>query len=190
MVGLPIFDDEQFGMKVKSRLKKCGQGVTIYPLAKIIKPEVVEIGDFTEIDDFVFIAGGQGIRIGRYNHISWFISIIGGGTLVTGDYVSLGAGVRLVTGTDHYEGGKRISPLVPYEHRAVYRCNIVLEKDVFIGSNVVIQPGIANPNIIIGEGAIIGSNSLVTKSVEPWSINVGSPCRKIGERPRVTVPDM
>jgi galactoside O-acetyltransferase len=185
-----VFDGSEFGSKVKPKLKSCGVGVTIYPLAKIIKPEVIEIGDHTEIDDFVFINGGQGISIGRYNHVSWFISIIGGGSFVTGDYVSLGAGVRVITGTDHYKGGKRISPLVPLEHRSVYRCSIVLEKDVFIGSNAVIQPRIANPNLIIGEGAIIGSNSLVTNSVEPWSINVGSPCRKVGERPRVTVPDL
>lgn len=190
MGNLPVLEDDQFGAKVKPRLKKCGQGVTIYPLAKIIKPEVIEIGDFTEIDDFVFINGGQGISIGRYNHISWFISIIGGGKFITGDYVSLGAGVRVVTGTDHYKGGKRISPLVPLEHRAVYRCSIVLEKDVFIGSNVVIQPAIANPDIIIGEGAIIGSNSLVIRSIEPWSIYVGSPCRKIGVRPKVITPDI
>lgn len=185
-----IFNDEELGSKVKSRLKKCGEGVIIYPLAKIVKPEVVEIGDFTEIDDFVFIAGGQGISIGRYNHIAWFISIIGGGRFATGDYVGLAAGVRVVTGSDHYRGGKRISPLIPSEHRAVYRCSITLEKDVFIGTNAVIQPSIDNPNVIIGEGAIIGSNSLVTKSVEPWSINVGSPCRKIGDRPRVIVPDI
>lgn len=184
------YNPEDYGASVKPKLKKCGQNVTIYPMAKIIKPEQIEIGDFTEIDDFVFINGGQGITIGRYNHISWFISIIGGGKLATGDYVSLGAGVRIVTGTDHYKGGKRISPLVPFEHRAVYRCNIVLEKDVFIGSNVVIQPGIANPEITIGEGAIVGSNGLVTKSIEPWSINIGSPCRKVGERPKVITPDL
>ena len=190
MVGSTIFGNNEFGEEVKPRLKKCGQGVTIYPLAKIIKPEVIEIGDFTEIDDFTFINGGEGISIGRYTHISWFTSIIGGGKFVTGDYVSVGAGARIVTGTDHYKGGKRISSLVPYEHRAVYRSSIVLEKDVFIGSNVVIQPSETHRNLIVGEGAIIGSNSLVLKDVEPWSINVGSPCKKAGERPRVTVPDI
>jgi galactoside O-acetyltransferase len=49
---------------------------------------------------------------------------------------------------------------------------------------------VVHPNVRIGEGAIIGSNSLVLKDVEPWSINVGSPCRKIGERPKVMVEDV
>ena len=42
-------------------------------------------------------------------------------------------------------------------------------------------------NVTIGEGAIIGSNSLVLKDIEPWSVNVGSPCKKVGERPKVVV---
>jgi galactoside O-acetyltransferase len=62
---------------------------------------------------------------------------------------------------------------------------VIIEKDAFIGTNVVVHP-----NVKIGEGAIIGSNSLVLKDVEPWSINVGSPCKKIGERPKVIVEDV
>ena len=45
-------------------------------------------------------------------------------------------------------------------------------------------------NVTIGEGAIISSNSLVLKDVEPWSINIGSPCRQIGARPRLVVLDI
>ena len=69
---------------------------------------------------------------------------------------------------------------LPQEQRNVVRGNTVIEKDAFIGANVVVHP-----NVRIGEGAIIGSNSLVLKDVEPWSVNVGSPCQKIGERPRI-----
>ena len=38
--------------------------------------------------------------------------------------------------------------------------------------------------------ASIGSNSLVLKDVEAWSIDVGSPYKKIGDRPKVVVPDI
>jgi galactoside O-acetyltransferase len=41
------------------------------------------------------------------------------------------------------------------------------------------------PDSTVGEGAIAGAQSLVHKNVEPWSIVVGSPARKIGERPRL-----
>ena len=179
------FSDENMGENVKRRLKKCGKDVKIFPLAKIANPEVVEIADYSMIDDFTFINGGRGIKIGRYVHIASFASITGGGELIIGDYVVLGNGSRILTGTDTYYGGKRMSTALPEEQRNVIRGKVVIEKDAFIGTNVVLHP-----NVRIGEGAVIGSNSLVLKDVEPWSINVGSPCRKVGERPKVAVPDV
>ena len=178
-------NDENMGEKVKRRLKRCGESVKIYPLAKIVKPEVIEIGDHSMIDDFTFINGGRGIKIGRYVHIASFVSIIGGGELVLGDYAVLANGSRILTGTDTYYGGKRMSTALPLEQRNLVRGKIVIEKDAFIGTNVVVHP-----NVTIGEGAVIGSNSLVLKDVEPWSINIGSPCKKVGERPRVVVEDI
>ena len=175
----------EMGEKVKDKLKRCGREVKIYPLAKIAKPEVIEIGDCCMIDDFTFIYGGKGIKIGRYVHIACFVSVIGGGELVIGDYADIACGSRILTGTDTYRGGKRMSTALPQEQREVTVGRVVIEKDAFIGTNVVIHPSVK-----IGEGAIIGSNSLVLKDVEPWSINVGSPCKKIGDRPRVVVPDI
>jgi acetyltransferase-like isoleucine patch superfamily enzyme len=169
----------------KGKFKRCGREVKIYPLAKIVKPEVIELGDYSMIDDFTFIYGGKSIKIGRYVHIAAFVSIIGGGELVVGDYADIAYGSRILTGTDSYHGGKRMSTALPPEQRNIIIGKIIIGKDAFIGTNVVIHP-----NVTIGEGAIIGSNSLVLKDIEPWSINVGSPCRKTGERPRLVVPDI
>lgn len=178
-------DDSNMGSKVKNRLKKCGKDVEIYPLSKIIKPELIEIGDNSRIDDFTFIYGGKGITIGKYVHISSFASVIGGGELILEDYTVLANGSRVLTGTDTYYGGKRMSTALPLEQRNVTRGRVVIEKDAFIGTNAVIHP-----NVNIGEGAIIGSCSLVNNDIEPWSINVGVPCKKIGSRPKVVVKDM
>ena len=180
-----MVSDGNMGESAKRSLKKCGEDVKIYPLAKIVKPDVVEVGDNSMIDDFTFIYGGGGIKIGRYVHIASFVSIIGGGELELGDYAVLACGSRILTGTDTYYGGKRMSTALPEEQRNVVRSNVVVEKDAFVGMNTVVHP-----NVRIEEGAIIGSNSLVLKDVEPWSINVGSPCKKVGERPRVVVEDI
>ena len=161
-------------------LKRLGNGVKIFPLAKIARCEVVEIEDGTQIDDFTFINGGRGVQIGRFNHIASFVSVVGGGELVTGDYVGIATGARLITGTHHYGEGKRISPLIPEEEQCVIRGRIVIERDVFIGANAIIHP-----NVFIGEGAIIGSGGIVLKDVAPWTINVGAPVRVIGTRPKV-----
>jgi len=69
----------EMGEGVKDKLKKCGQEVKMYPLAKIVTPEVIEIGDYCMVDDFTLVYGGKGVKIGRYVHIASFVSIIGGG---------------------------------------------------------------------------------------------------------------
>lgn len=161
-------------------LKYSGQKVKIYELARIIKESVIEIGEGTQIDDFSFIYGGQGIKIGRFNHICSFVTVVGGGMLITGDYVGISAGCRIITGTQHYGDGKRMVPVVPPEQQEVILGKVVLEKDVFLGSNAIVYP-----NVTIGEGAIIGAGGLVNKDISPWTINVGIPVREVGTRPKV-----
>jgi acetyltransferase-like isoleucine patch superfamily enzyme len=49
--------------------------------------------------------------------------------------------------------------------------------DVWIGENVIIMDGIK-----IGDGAVIGACSLVTKDIEPYSINIGIPAKLVKYR--------
>ena len=57
--------------------------------------------------------------------------------------------------------------------------DVVIGDRVWIGYRAIILPGVT-----IGEGAVIGSGSVVTKDVEPFAIVAGNPARKIGERSR------
>lgn len=54
---------------------------------------------------------------------------------------------------------------------------IVIEDDCWIGFGVVIMPG-----VYIGKGAVIGANSVVTKSVFPYTIHGGVPSKEISKR--------
>ena len=57
------------------------------------------------------------------------------------------------------------------------RISVKIGNDVWIGEDVKILEGVT-----IGDGAIIGTGAVVTKDVEPYSINVGIPSKKINQR--------
>lgn len=71
---------------------------------------------------------------------------------------------------------------LPYQ-----RHEIVLKKGCFIGMRTSIMPGVT-----IGEGAIIGVGSLVTKDIPAWTIATGCPAkvvRNITERESKQISD-
>ena len=51
---------------------------------------------------------------------------------------------------------------------------IVIKNDAWIGTGAVILPGVE-----IGEGAIVGANSVVTKNVPDYTVVGGAPAKKI-----------
>lgn len=80
-----------------------------------------------------------------------------------------------------------IHPLLPFErnfqydeagnrHLYEYAAPITIGNDVWISSNVTILPGVE-----IGDGCVIGAGSVVTKSLPPYSLAVGTPCRVVRE---------
>ena len=174
---------EMMGENVKSLLKRAGEGIRLMPLAKIANPGVVELDDNCRVRDFVFIWGGQGVKIGKYSDVQPHVVVWGGGTLEVGDRVSIGPGTVLLTAVYSYEPGmKMVDGLGEGTTKPLYG-KLTIEADVYIGANCTVMP-----NITIGEGAILGAGSFVNKDCEPWGIYVGSPARKVAERPRAEEP--
>jgi len=54
---------------------------------------------------------------------------------------------------------------------------VTIGNDVWIGHNASIMPGVT-----VGNGAVIGTGAVVTKDVEPYSVVVGVPAKKIKMR--------
>jgi len=169
---------EFMGDNVRDKLRSCGEGVKIYPLAKITLPQFVDLGSHCRIGDFVFIYAGQGVEIGEHTDVQPHTIIWGGGLTILGKRVSTGPGTTFLSGSySHAKGLKMVDGLGEGMAVAHYG-KVVVGDDVYIGAKSVIMP------VTIGEGAIIGASSFVNRDVEPWGIYVGSPARKIGERPR------
>lgn len=160
------------------RFAGIGKDVVIWPLAKLVSPETISIGDSVIIDDFVFIMGGARTDIGSFVHIASFVSITGGGELALEDFVGISSGTRVFTGDDDYLGGCLTGPTVPSQYREAIRSSVHIGKHSIIGSNSVILAGVR-----IGEGVAVGAHSLIKEDCEPWTIYVGCPAKPIRRRP-------
>ena len=51
---------------------------------------------------------------------------------------------------------------------------MIIGSNVWIGGNAVICPGVH-----IGDNAVIGAGSVVTRDIPAWSVAAGNPCRVI-----------
>ena len=68
------------------------------------------------------------------------------------------------------------------EHHYTYCIPVISGRNVWIGANVTVLPGVT-----IGDNAVIGANSLVTKDIPANTVAYGSPCkviREIGDKDR------
>lgn len=65
----------------------------------------------------------------------------------------------------------------PIRDQGFEHAPVVLGEDCWIGVNVTITMGVT-----LGQGSVVGANAVVTHDTDPYSINVGVPARKIGER--------
>lgn len=94
-------------------------------------------------------------------------------SLSIGDRSAISPRVTFVLHTQPNE-----SRIVPYVNS--HKGSITVASDAWIGTGAVILP-----NVTIGEGAVVGANSLVTKNVAPYTVVGGVPAHKIKD---VNVP--
>lgn len=117
------------------------------------------IGDFTSVGRYTDIHNAV---VGKFCAISYFC-VIG----ATRHYID-----RLSVSAFPYV--KELG-FVEESHRIVEP--VTIGNDVWIGCHSIIKP-----NVCIGDGAIIGANSVVTKNVPPYAIVAGVPAKIIKYR--------
>ena len=110
---------------------------------------------------------GSRVFIGQSTHLSVMHR------MSLGDDTMVGAHCYLLTNQHQFETRD-----VPIRDQGFECSPLTIGRDVWIGANVVVMPGIH-----IGDGAIIGAGSVVTKSIGAYEIWGGVPAKKIGIRP-------
>jgi lipopolysaccharide O-acetyltransferase len=110
----------------------------------------LRIGDATQIGPYVHIGSAKFVQIGCRCGIGSFSWI-----------------------TDHdHDFSDMTAPVA--SHSRVVISPTVIEDGVYIGERVAVLRGVR-----IGRGSVIGTNSVVTHDIPPYSIAVGAPARVI-----------
>lgn len=111
------------------------------------------------------------IVIGEQVRVSHYVHIAATHLVEIGDSVLLGSMVVII---DHNHGsysGDHSSPLrAPTLRQLESSLKVVIGRNVWLGDSVVVTPGST-----IGEGSVIGANSVVIGEIPPFCIAVGVP---------------
>jgi acetyltransferase-like isoleucine patch superfamily enzyme len=162
-----------------SKFREIGDGVKIFQPVAFVQPENITLKNNIIISEFAYLSSGFGIFVGNYIHIAAHTSISGGGYCILDDFSSISAGCRIITGSSDVAGEGLTAPMIPEDLSTVYRSYVHMKRHALTFSNVVVNPGVT-----IGEGTIVASGSVVTKSLDPWGIYMGIPARRVKDRPK------
>lgn len=182
-------------------LKKCGKIFFVGEKVKIRNKNRIEIGNGVTLEDNVLLDGlskdglsiGNNVKIGSYTVISCSGSLkqLGKGFKIgensgIGDFSFFGAaggieiGNNVIMGQNvrfHSENHNFSRIDIPIREQGVTNKGINIGDDCWIGSGVVFLDGVQ-----VGSGCVIGANTLVNKSIPPYSVAVGNPMKIVKNR--------
>ncbi|MCH8941927.1 MAG: 2,3,4,5-tetrahydropyridine-2,6-dicarboxylate N-acetyltransferase [Bacteroidetes bacterium] len=117
------------------------------------------IRDLVEVGDNCVIMMGAVLNIGAVIGKNTMIdmNVVVGGRAIVGDNCHIGAGTVLAGVIEPPSADP-----------------VIVEDNVLIGANVVVLEGVK-----IGKGSVIAAGSVVIENVEPYSVMVGLPAKKI-----------
>ena len=157
---------------IRGRKLTIGSHVSIGSISFIDTP-YIEIGDGTKINEQVFVGGLQypdsKFIVGKNCQIMQMCFINPAKSIVIGNDTGIG-GDSLIFGHSSF--------LSKFEGYAVDFNDITIGNSVSLAWRVFVLPGTR-----IGDGSLIGANSLVHRTIPPQSLAVGFPARVVSKPP-------
>ena len=118
---------------------------------------------------------GKTIFIGKNVQINDYVHITGASSVIIDDDVLIASKVYISDCTHgRYSGENQSHPSEVVAKRPLFCEHVHIKRNVWIGDNVSILPG-----VVIGENSVIGANSVVSKSVPANVIVAGVPAKVI-----------
>lgn len=145
----------------------------------LFKGSKLILGGDNQILNDVLIAPQGLISIGYGTSIQDRCTILG--DVKIGSLSLLAPNTFVSSGRHQFEGGEYISAFVPIkiqDYLVPFKGKkISVGDDVWLGTNSVVLPGVR-----IGNGTIIGANSIVRRDTETYGVYAGIPARKLRSR--------
>ena len=129
-------------------------------------------GEYSTISTNVRLLSPNRITIGSNVGVARDVTLDGRGGIEIGDFTLIGFESVLLTSTHNYSNRE-----IPITKQGMYSKPVRVGKDCWVGARVMVPPGVE-----IGDGCIIGANSVVTKDIPSYCIAAGVPARVIKER--------
>ena len=174
------FDPGYYGSEDLRRFGfgEVGDDVRVARNCVIIGLQNIFLADHVRIDSGTRIVAAAGhVRLGRYVHIHTNCLLGGLGGIEIGDYSSLSHDVNVITATDDLSGRWMFAGTAPSDLTCPKVAPVRIGRHVPVGMQSCILPGVE-----VGEGAAICCQTMVRKSLEPWTLWHGNPAHKIGRR--------
>lgn len=152
-----------------------GRNVKLSKKTSIYGAENMSIGDNVRIDDFCILSGH--IKIGSNIHISAYVALYGSGGIILEDYTGISPRSTVYSAMDDFSGDYLIGPIHPLGYTNVQKGEVTIKRYSQIGTHSVIFP-----NVIVGEGSVVGAMTLVTNTLTPWGIFIGQPAKFLKSR--------
>jgi acetyltransferase-like isoleucine patch superfamily enzyme len=156
------------------RLKRFGAGVVIEAGVRIFHPETVSIGDRVYIGHEAILKGYHRgyMEIGDDTWIGQRCFFHSAGGIRVGREVGIGPEVKILTSAHDFGPERR--PVIRY---ALGFSPVTVEDGVDLGIGSILLPGLR-----VGEGAVIGAGSVVTRDVPAYEVWAGVPARFLRKR--------
>lgn len=158
-------------------IKSYGEDILIGRHAVLYSPGELVLGSHVRIDDFTIVSGK--VVLGSYIHISQFCGLYGGDEgIYMEDFSAASSKSSIYAVSDDYTGVTMTNPMVPAKYKpSLLSAAVHIKKHAILGCHCVVLPGVT-----VDTGTAVGSMSLVNKTTETWSMYMGIPARKKGER--------
>lgn len=143
---------------------------------KLLQILLGAIGEGTSVSCGIKADYGYHVFMGKNSCFNYNCTFLGGAHITFGDNAWVGPNCTFVTPLHPFVGEQRRIRIDEDGTQHFWERNlpITVGNDVWIASNVMVNPGVN-----IGDGSVIGSGSIVTKDIPPKSLAWGNPCRVI-----------